>query len=116
MSVLTKNEKENLLNLCAKKWIEYCGISKGYRTIYWDIALTVVVDFKLFEEYIKKFPYGKESLDYDISYCDIECYESIKNEEIKNLIQDDRDIFLKGYKLLILNIILNNNNSFILLC
>ena len=101
MSFLTKNEKENLLNLCAKKWIEYCGISKSYRTIYWDIALSVVVDFELFEEYIKKFPYGEESLDYDISYCDIQCYKNIKNEEVKNLIQDDMDIFLQGYKLLI---------------
>jgi len=94
-------EIEDILILCAKKWIEYCGVSKSYRTIYWDIASAILEDSALFENYIKSLPYGEESLNYDISYCDVECYESIKNEEINNLTKDDKDIFLKGYKLLI---------------
>jgi hypothetical protein len=98
---LTKIERENILVLCAKKWIEYCGISKSYRTIYWDIALTILENSALFENYIKNFPYGEESLNYDISDCDVECYETIKNEEIKKLTKNDKDVFLKGYKLLI---------------
>ena len=101
MSVLTENEKDKLLNLCAKKWIEYCGVSSGHRTLYWDIAFSVVVDCKIFEEYIKKFPYGKESLKYNVSDCSKQCYENVKNEEIKYLTQNDKDVFLKGYELFI---------------
>lgn len=104
MQILTKDEKENLLNLCAEKWIQYCGVSRSYRTLYWDIALSVVADCEVFEEYIKSFPYGKESLNYDVTKCDIPCYKNAKNEEVKNLTQIDKEIFLKGYELLVLTI------------
>jgi hypothetical protein len=101
-STLNQNEIDDILNLCAKKWCEYCGISIGIRTLYWDIAIKLCNDTDIFESYIKKQPDGMESLTYDIS-CEynIKFYTDCKDEEIENLNQIEKDIFLKGYENLI---------------
>ena len=98
-------EVDSILKLCAFKWVEYCGISRSCRTIYWDIAITLCGDSKIFERYILSCKYGDESLTYDTSIeCSIDFYETLKDYELTHLTKDEQEIFLKGYTALIAEI------------
>jgi len=99
---LSQNDIDDILNLCAKKWCEYCGLSIGIRTLYWDIAIEICTDTNLFESYIKTQPNGMESLSYDIcGEYSILFYSQCKDREIDNLTPIEKSIFLKGYNCLI---------------
>ena len=88
-------------DVCAKKWIEYCGISISSRTLYWDIAYSVCQEIEVFEEYILSYSDGRESLDYDVCICDDECYEYIKNRELSLWEENEKVLLLFGYEILI---------------
>lgn len=99
---MPKTDKKSILQLCAKKWIAYCGLSLSARTLYWDIALAVCKETEIFEHYILSYEYGKGSLDYDISpTADLNFYEQIKNQELQCLTQEEIEIFMCGYNFLV---------------
>lgn len=100
--LLNKIEIDSILKLCAIKWIEYCGISISSRTIYWDMAIKICGDSDVFEKYIVSYEYGEESLSYDTSFeYGIEFYENIKEYEFTQLTDEEKNIFIKGYNILI---------------
>jgi len=102
---LNSTKIDDILKLCAFKWVENCGIS-SIRTLYWDMAMTICSDnFNKFKEYILACEYGKESLDYDINgEYGLEFYENIKTMELSNLNDIDKKIFMNGYSILVNNI------------
>lgn len=106
--LLNKIEMDSILKLCAIKWIEYCGVSTSCRTIYWDMAINLCEDSNIFEKYILCYEDGEESLNYDTSFeFSFEFYEKIKEYELKQLTQEEENIFLKGYNILIADLELN---------
>jgi len=99
---IQKTDTESILHLCARKWIAYCGLSLSTRTLYWDMALVICREAKVFERYIVSYEDGKESLDYDISsISDLNFYERIKEKELQCLTEEEHQIFLCGYSFLL---------------
>jgi len=100
---IEKTDTNSILQLCAKKWIAYCGLSLSTRTLYWDIALAVCKDPDIFEKsYILSYDGGEESLHYDISpTSNLNFYERIKEQELQCLTQEESKIFMCGYNLLV---------------
>ena len=98
---MTKTEQNALLNLCARIWIEYCGISISCRTLYWDIAMRICDDYKIFENCILSYDYGEESLEYDtcLEFNQI-FYNNIKEIVVEHLTADEKILFLKGFSVL----------------
>jgi hypothetical protein len=104
ISMIEQNKKEfdKILNFCAKKWCEYCGLSISCRTLYWDIAMAICTDRKFFEEYILLCEFGDESLNYDICCStNSDFYENIKNDEVLQLDEEEKSIFLFSYAIFI---------------
>jgi len=97
----SETEIDKLLNLCAQKWIEYCGVSLSKRTLYWDIALSLCKKKEVFEDYILSYSEGKESLAYDVCICNDQCYEDIKRGELSLLEENKKILLLFGYNILI---------------
>jgi len=92
---------DKILNLCAKKWVENCGISAGVRALYWDMAWEMLDrenrNISEFEEMIKEI--DKEALAYDIAILDIDDYRNVKEEELEYLTKEEKEIFLKGWEI-----------------
>jgi hypothetical protein len=103
--------KVAILNLCAEKWIENCGISVGIRTLYWDIGFKLCKeDYEEFKRYILSKEFGEESLQYDIMpYTDLEFYQEMKDTELQTLPNSKKGLLLKGFEFLYQN---TKNNTF----
>ena len=66
------------------------------------MAIELCEDSNVFEKYILSCEDGEESLSYDTSFeFSFEFHENIKDYKLKQLTQEEENIFLKGYNILI---------------
>jgi len=105
-----KNSKDDILNLCAEQWIIYCGISKSIRTLYWDIAISLIAfDTRCdnneaiaeFETIVKSCENGTESIKYDIAYLNCDDYIKIKSLALSKLLPKKQKLLNIGFELLL---------------
>ena len=92
---------EKIIELCARKWVENCGISAGRRTLYWYMAWEVLArEDRDMDEVMKLIDkIDEEANSYDVIPLSSDDYREIKEFELENLSKEDKEIFLKGWEI-----------------